>query len=501
MKILSNAQIRDLDEFTISNTPISSIDLMENAALAIFEWLTKNYGYQRTYHILCEPGNNGGDGLALGRILSNAGIKTCIYLLTDFENFSTDNIQNQERIKQNNFQFIPISCKDELEICGEDIIVDAIFGSGLSREITGELAEFIHKINNLNNTKIAIDLPSGLFSEKQNFSNNIIRAQHTIAFQIPKLAFLMPQNFPFVGEWHCVEIGLNENYIQHLPSNLYMITEQMIQNIYQTRKKFEHKGNYGHAIVLAGSKGKIGAAVLATKAAMRSGCGLVTAYVPKCGYEIMQISVPESMCDVDENSDYITKIPDLQKFDAIGIGPGIGTNQCTISAIESMLGQNIENKKMVIDADGLNILAQNKILLSKLPKFSIITPHPKEFERLVGKWQNDYQKLEIQRKLSQQNQLIIVLKGAHTCITFPDGEVYINTTGNPGMATGGSGDVLSGIITGLLAQNYSPSNAAILGVYLHGLAGDFAAQELGQEAIIASDLITYLSKSFLAIST
>ena len=501
MKILSNAQIRDLDEFTISNTPISSIDLMENAALAIFEWLTKNYGYQRTYHILCGPGNNGGDGLALGRILSNAGIKTCIYLLTDFENFSTDNIQNQERLKQNNFQFIPISCKDELEICGEDIIVDAIFGSGLSREITGELAEFIHKINNLNNTKIAIDLPSGLFSEKQNFSNNIIRAQHTITFQIPKLAFLMPQNFPFVGEWHCVEIGLNENYIQHLPSNLYMITEQMIQKIYQTRKKFGHKGNYGHAIVLAGSKGKIGAAVLATKAAMRSGCGLVTAYVPKCGYEIMQISVPESMCDVDENSDYITKIPDLQKFDAIGIGPGIGTNQCTFSAIESMLGQNMENKKMVIDADGLNILAQNKILLSKLPKFSIITPHPKEFERLVGKWKNDYQKLEMQRKLSQQNQLIIVLKGAHTCITFPDGEVYINTTGNPGMATGGSGDVLSGIITGLLAQNYSPSNAAILGVYLHGLAGDFAAQKLGQEAIIASDLITYLGKSFLAIST
>jgi NAD(P)H-hydrate epimerase len=272
------------------------------------------------------------------------------------------------------------------------------------------------------------------------------------------------------------------------------MTKRDIKPMMHKRRKYDHKGTFGHALLIAGSYGKMGAAILTAKACLRSGVGLVHAHIPKAGYEIMQTAVPEAMLSMDRYDHYFSALPELDMYHAVGAGPGLGMEKQSQMALKLLIQECQQN--MVFDADALNILAENKTWLPFLPQGTILTPHPKEFQRLAGHWKDDFEKLDILRNFCSKYHVYLVLKGAHTATCFPDGKIYFNSTGNPGMATAGSGDVLTGMITGLLAQGYTPGQAAVIGVFIHGLAGDLAMKEKGMESLIAGDIIEHLGRAF-----
>ena len=500
-KIFSVEQIRKADQFTIEQEPVSSINLMERAANECFLWLKKKANKDQEFVIFAGPGNNGGDGLAIARMLSEEGFKTKLFILSISNRFSDDFLVNKSRLVE--------QAKVELEEWNEfpsdfpdlsenAIIIDAIFGSGLSKPIEGWMAKLITKINEFSNIKVAIDIPSGLFADQISESRNpIFLADYTLSFQFPKFSFLFPENERFVGNWEILDIGLSNEYITHTVTSNYYLTHSFISSLWKPRAKFSHKGSFGHALIIAGDDSKMGAAVLCSKAAIKSGAGLVSLHHPKNAKGILPVAIPEVMSSMDENEECFGNVPDLTRFNSLAVGPGLGTRKQTARALKLLI-QDWKNP-MVIDADAINILAENKTWLYFLPPHSILTPHVKELDRLFGKSTNSFQRLEKTKIFAQKHQLFIIIKGAHTAIVSPNGNVYFNSTGNPGMASGGSGDVLSGILAGLLAQNYSPLNASLIAVYLHGLAGDFALEELGFESLIAGDIIHYLPKAFKSI--
>ncbi len=485
MKIFSTSQIRAWDEYTITHEPISSLALMERASTAFVKWFCARFDNRQPIKIFCGMGNNGGDGLAIARILHQKNYQVEVFILKHSPQGSSDFEANLTRLSSflnprwladsNDFPFLQPA----------DIIIDALLGSGLSRAASGTLADCIQHINQSTATIISVDIASGLFADFPNAPDNVIvKPAFTVSFQCPKLAFLLPQNADYVGDWQVVEIGLHPAYKASTPYFYTHVCPTMVN----PRKKYAHKGSFGHALLIAGSYGKIGAAVLAAKACLRAGVGLLTVQLPRCGYDILQTSLPEAMVSPDWHWMINTTVPDLKPYSAIGVGPGLGKDSFTLIMLKELL-KSVESP-MVIDADALNLISENPELLNLIPQNSILTPHPKEFQRLLGKtWENDFQKMEELRHFSQKHNVIVCLKGAHTAIALPDGSVHFNSTGNPGMATGGSGDVLTGIITALLAQGISPIESAIFGVYQHGLAGDRAAQKCTQPALIASDII------------
>lgn len=500
MKILTAKQTRKLDKYTIENEPIASIDLMERASKVFRDWFCKQFPKQDflSIYIFCGLGNNGGDGLAIARLLREQGYKVRISICRFSETGSEDFQKNLERL--DNLPEIPVTNiqqDDPLpDLKAADVIIDAIFGSGLNRPVEGYWAELFKHFNQSDPPIAAVDIPSGLFADQPTGSTTI-QTDYTLTFELPKLAFLFPENQEALGDWTYRSIGLSKKFQAQIDSNNFYLDPQLIKSLLRKRRKFDHKGNYGHALLIAGSYGKVGAATLSAGAALRSGLGLLTIHAPRCAYEILQISVPEAMVSIDRHRHCISEWPALDSYQAIGLGPGIGQEQATQQAVLQL----VENVKvpLVVDADGLNILAKHQQYLAKLPANSILTPHPKEFERLFGPSDNSFERNQLQRKMAQKYGVVIVLKGAHTCIALPNGDCYFNSTGNPGMATGGSGDVLTGIITGLTVQQYPAKSAAILGVYLHGLAGDLALENLGYHALVAGDLINYLGKAFMAV--
>lgn len=491
MKIFNVAQIREMDACTIASEPISSIDLMERASQAFVRWFCNLYVNTRPIAVFCGQGNNGGDGLAIARILSACGYDVSAYIIEYSTQASADFQANLTRLNQH-LSPSHIHSKDDVpQIAKSVVCIDALLGSGLSRPVDGLLADVINRINALPNRVVSVDIASGLYTDRPNSdSDTIIEPDYTITFQLPKLAFMLPQNAQYVGEWHVIDIGLSQDYISNTPTPFYYTDKRSAEKRIRPRQKFSHKGTYGHAVIIAGSFGKMGAAVLSGRACLRSGAGLLTMHVPACGYEITQISVPEAMATVDDADRQITRLPDLASATAVGVGPGLGQAPETVKVLEKLL--NEVKVPLVIDADALNILSGNRHLLDKLPEGTILTPHPKEFQRLAGQSANEYERLEDGRAFASKYKVIICLKGANTAVILPNGEVHFNSTGNPGMATGGTGDVLTGIITSLLAQKYAPADAAILGVYQHGLAGDRAAEARGQTALIASDVVEHL---------
>ena len=490
MKILNGQQIRTLDAYTIEHEPIDSIDLMERAALSFVRCFCDRFVNTRPVSIFCGKGNNGGDGLAIARILSERSFSVTVYLVEYTNDATTDFKQNLSRLLRHLTPISIASPSDVPEINESTVCIDALLGSGLSRPVTGLLADVIKALNAAPNKVISVDIASGLYTDKANEDPDvIIEPDCTISFQIPKLAFMMPGNAKFTGDWHVVDIGLSEKFLSQVETP-YFYSDKVVKKLIKPRGKFSHKGTFGHALIIAGSYGKMGAAVLSARACLRSGVGLLSLHIPECGYEIAQISVPEAMVTTDEHKKFITELPSLTAFSAVGIGPGIGKEPLTAHVLEDLLGA--VKVPLVIDADALNLISENPHLLQKLPENTILTPHPKEFERLAGKSKNEYERLELAIAFAKKNTVIICLKGANTAIVLPNGDVHFNSTGNPGMATAGTGDVLTGIITSLLAQGYDPKDAAILGVYEHGLAGDRAAELTGQSALIASDLVNCL---------
>lgn len=501
MKILKSSQIREVDSYTIQNEPIKSIDLMERAAMTITNWIVKNISFENTIKIFVGPGNNGGDGLAIARQLSEKKYRVDVFLLKISNKLSADCQVNLERLKDcKESKIREISQVSEFpNLEKNDLIVDGLFGSGLTRELEGLPKDLVQYINQSKCKIIAIDIPSGLFGEDNDKNNieQIIKADYTLSFQMPKLAFMFPNNYKNVGNWVVLPIGLNQEFINKQKSDFYLIDEDFIKDSIITRSKFSHKGTYGHVLLVSGSYGKMGAAILGANASLRSGSGLVTVHIPKIAYQIMQTALPEAMISIDWSDIIISNVPNVENYHAIGVGPGIGTKNNTKKALDDLF----ENTKcpMVIDADALNIISADKELLEKIPKNSILTPHPKEFERLVGKSSGNYERMQMQIDFAKKYHVYMVLKGAHTSIACPDGEIYFNNTGNPGMATAGSGDVLTGMILSLLGQAYEPKLAALIAVYLHGLAADIAVQNIGKEALIASDIIHNIGNAFLKL--
>ena len=497
MKIFSSAQIKKWDAFTIENEPISSIDLMDRAATACYNWLIgKNFGTMH-FRIFCGKGNNGGDGLAIARLLIKNNCKVTVHIL-EFGKPGTDDFQtNLERLHTFTTDIHFIQSADFFPVLNDnDIIIDAIFGNGLNKPLQQIAAALVNHINQYKAAIIAIDLPTGLFADKSSTGNSIIKANHSLSFQNYKLAFLLPENEDYCGEVHLLNIGLHKDFENNEPANFILIDKALIKTIYKPRSKFAHKGTYGHAALLCGSVGMMGAAVLSSLACLRSGVGKITSYIPKCGYHILQPTVPEAMSFI-AGEDYILSANGIEKFSAVGIGPGMG-NHLSHKKLLTDIFEKI-NTPMVIDADALNVMAENKELLNNIPSQSILTPHPKEFEKLFGKSANNFERLELAKQKSKAHDVFIILKGHYSFISTPDGQGFFNSTGNAGMATAGSGDVLSGILTGLLAQGYSPTDTCLLGVYLHGLAGDFAANKHSEEAMIAGDIVSSLGKAFKQI--
>jgi hydroxyethylthiazole kinase-like uncharacterized protein yjeF len=491
MKILNVSQIRELDAFTIENEPISSLNLMERASQAFVGWFTNQFDAEKPVSVFCGKGNNGGDGLAISRILHGQGYSVQLFIIEYTADASADFRQNLELLPAD----LPVITIDDDRLLpapdNNHLVIDALLGSGLSRPVTGLLQQVIQKINASSATIVSVDIASGLYVDKSNEKTDVIvQPDHTVTFQLPKLAFMMPQNAVFTGEWHVVDIGLAGQYIEQAPTPYYFTDRDAGEALIKVREKFSHKGTFGHALLLAGSYGKMGAAVLSARACLHAGAGLLTIHIPECGYEIMQISLPEAMVSVDRNQRVITSFPELDSFSAIGIGTGIGQEPLTVRTLDELL-DTIE-VPLVLDADALNILSKHPDLLEKLPAQTILSPHPKEFQRLAGDAANEFDRLELARSFAQKYKVIICLKGAFTAVVLTNGEVHFNSTGNAGMATGGSGDVLTGILTSLLAQKYTPENAAVLGVYQHGLAGDRAAEKKTKTAMIASDIIENL---------
>lgn len=475
---------------------------MERAAGKCADWLKEKPWQHKPFLIFCGKGNNGGDGLAIGRMLLKAGYNVSFYILEfgkpGSHNFQT-NLQRLHTLPLLNLHYLQTE-EAFPKIQADALIVDALFGSGLNKPLEGLATNLVEHINCSSATVVSIDLPSGLFMEESSLRRAVIKANYTLTFQCYKLALLVQENAPFIGEVQVLDIALHPLFLEQTEISLQLLNEKGIRTIYRPRNRFSHKGTFGHALLVGGSYGKIGAMVLATKACLHSGAGLTTSLVPRCGYAILQSTAPEAMALADEEQDYLTSLPaEIDRFSAIGLGPGMGTKPETQKLLSFIVRRY--QKAVVLDADALNCLAKNTELLAQLPSHSILTPHPKEFDRLFGDHGSDFDRIKTAKEKAAKYNVIIILKGHHSFIATPSGNHFFNSTGNAGMAKGGSGDVLTGILTSFLAQGYLPLEAAQLGVYLHGWAGDFAAEKYSMEAMLPGDLITCLSAVFLALGS
>lgn len=500
MKIFTSAQIHELDRYTIEHEPIKSVDLMERAAKAITRAVAEEWTTHTPVVVFAGPGNNGGDALAVARLLTNEGYKVRTYLFNITNHLSDDCVTNRQRLLDGRHakDFTEITAKfDPPELTADTLVIDGLFGSGLNKPLAGGFASLVKYINQSPAKVVSIDVPSGLMSEDNTYNvrANIIHATLTLTLHEKKLAFLFGDAQQFIGRLKVLDIRLSQEYIQKTEAQYYVLEESDVRSRLLHRDDFAHKGNMGNALIVAGSYGMSGAAILATRACLRSGVGKVTVHTPKKNYGVMQISVPEAVLHMDHEETAFTEAVDTDGFDALGIGPGLGCQETTAIAMIAQIRR--AQCPIVADADALNILASHRAWMQQLPKGIIMTPHPKELDRLTGSPANaDFERLHRTRELAQSLQAYVILKGHNSALCLPDGQVVFNPTGNSGMATAGSGDVLTGIITALLARGYHQQNACIVGMYLHGLAGDIAVKTLGKESLTASDIIDYLPQAF-----
>ena len=502
MKIFTNTQIHELDQYTIEHEPISSVDLMERAAKAITRTISEQWSNSTPVVVFAGPGNNGGDALAVARMLAESNYHVAVYLFNISSHLSADCATNRQRLRDCKQIKAFIEVTQEFEppqLEADTLVVDGLFGSGLNKPLAGGFASLVKYINASPSQVVSIDLPSGLMSEDNTYNvrSNIIRADLTLTLQQPKLAFFFPENQAYIGRLRVLDIRLSEEGIQKIDAQYNIIEENEIRPLLMERDRFAHKGNMGNALLIAGSYGMGGAAVLATKACLRAGAGKVTVHSPKRNNMILQISVPEAVVHLDQEETIFSEAIDTEDYQALGIGPGLGQSETTAIALIAQLRRT--QCPAVVDADALNMLANHRAWLMQLPKGLIFTPHPKEFDRLEGHSADSYERLTKARELAERLQGYVILKGHHSALCCPDGHVTFNSTGNAGMATAGSGDVLTGIITALLARGYQQKEACLIGMYLHGLAGDIATRQLGMESLIASDIIQYLPQAFLKI--
>ena len=496
MKILSAEQIRAIDAQTISCENISSAALMYRASAAFFRhFLSRHGAYRLKVNVICGIGNNGGDGITTAQMLHRSGFGVKVFIVEFSSNYTADFRHYYQVAKEENIDIIRITENDPVpDLTDCDIIIDAIFGTGLNRVPQGLSRKVIESVNRSGKQIVSIDVPSGLMTNRK--TEIAVHATETVTLQIPKLALFLPENETFTGELSIVHFGLSEKAIAEADTACYFLTQETIKENLMPLRKYAHKGTQGHSLIIGGSKGKIGSVCLASRAALKTGCGLVTAYVPQCGTVPLQTAFPEAMVIEDTQTDHINKITFGIQPDAVGIGPGMGTKQATADAFHRFLQQN--KQPLVIDADGLNILSKNKAWLSLLTPQTILTPHPKELSRLIGSWNDDFDKIEKTKNFARRYDAVVVIKGAHSLIVTPD-QLFVNSTGTAALATAGTGDVLTGIITGLLAQGYTPLHAALTGVYMHGATADITADNIHPKSFTASDIIENIGNVYFRL--
>lgn len=494
MQILDAATIRLWDEYTIQHEPITSADLMERAARTCTDWILEHGYAQRKFTVFCGKGNNGGDGLAIARLLSLTHHEVQVRIL-EFGNRGTDDFQlNLTRLHQTPVDISFISSVESIhDIEPGRVIIDALFGSGLNKPVTGLSAAIVERMNKSGNEIISIDIPSGMYVDRDSDGSVIVKATHTLSFQCLKRSFMVAGHSSFTGDIHVLDIGLDPAFLSLHPVTDRLLDQEFIKSIFKHRSVFAHKGDSGHGALIAGSEGMIGAAVLAAQACLRSGIGKLTCIVPSIGYAIMQGAVPEAMC-YTAGEKVVKNLPDLPVFSSIGIGPGLSVSLPVASMMRTAL--TLFKKPVVIDADGLNNIAANPDLTGMIPAGSILTPHPKEFDRMFGNCDNEMERMEKARRKANEIGVVIVLKGRYSFIAVPGGQCYFNNAGNPGMAKGGSGDVLTGILLALLCQGYRAADAACLGTWLAGRAADIAVTGTAYESLLPTDTIQHLGKAF-----
>lgn len=499
MKIYSPKQIYQADKATIEKEGIPSYNLMERAGGYVYEWMHKRLqGQPVPIKVFCGIGNNGGDGLVIARLLLKNGYNVDTYIVNCSDKRSPDFLKAYDALKSESKKWPElISGVENFPVIGaQDIVVDAIFGIGLNRCPDDWVKALFVKINESKAYTLSIDLPSGMYGDQGLKKDDVVvHSTFVLSFMSPKLTFFLPETGKYINMWDTIDIGLDPEFLTTTKTDVELISKPEIQKLYRGRSQFTHKGMFGHSLIIGGSFGKMGAVMLAAKAAMRAGSGLVTAYVPQIGVPIIQTAIPEVMVETDNfNGNVFEEIDFQTEANAIAIGPGMGTDEKTVAAMEAFLKS--QKSPIVIDADAINIIAKRPRLIKQVPALSILTPHPGELERLIGKWEDDFDKLEKAAKYAKNHNIIITLKGAHT-ITIYDMKLYINTTGNPGLSTAGTGDVLTGVITGHLAQGYPPMEASIMGVYLHGLAADIAVSQYGIEGLMAGDVTEFLGRAVM----
>ena len=499
MKIFTSAQIHELDQYTIEHEPISSLDLMERAAHALTQAIVTAWPDTMPVIVFAGPGNNGGDALAVARLLAEKSYQVTVYLFNISGQLSAECAANKKRAEDSRRIQKFIEVREEFDpprLEENMLVVDGLFGSGLNKPLAGGFASLVKYINASPAKVVSIDVPSGLMTEDNTYNvrANIIKAHQTLTLGQPKLSFLFAENQQFIGKLQTLDIRISREGIEKTEAQYTVLEESDVRSRLLTRSPFAHKGQMGNALLVAGSYCMAGAAVLAAKACLRSGVGKVTVNSPKRNIGILQASVPEAIVQHVSEETIFTETVDTEDFDAMGIGPGLGQSEQTAIALIAQLRRT--QCPIVADADALNILANHRAWLQQLPKGIIMTPHPKELDRLEGHSADSYERLTKACNLAEKLQGVVLVKGRYTAICLPDGHVLFNPTGNAGMATAGSGDVLTGILTGLLARGYKPVDACIVGTWLHGTAGDLAAQELGEECLIASDIIQYLPRAF-----
>ena len=498
MKIFTSKQLKELDAYTIKHEPIDSYDLMERAAKAMTNEVLQRFGTDRRVVVFAGSGNNGGDALAMARLLAGHDVKTEVYLFNIGSRISPECEKNAKRLAGiKKVKFTEITAQFEpVALSKDDIIIDGLFGTGLNKPLNGGFAGLVRYINSQPAYVISIDVPSGLMCEDNSFNvlQNIVRADMTLTVELPKLAFYFADMASYVGRVVTVPINLSKEYIEDTATPFSTTGREDVRGLLKKRDAFAHKGTFGHALLVAGCYGMAGASILAGRACMRSGVGKLTIHVPSCNKDILQISVPEAVLSIDCGTRFFSNAENTVPYNAVAIGPGLGNFRDTDNAFI----EQVKNcgAPLVIDADGLNILSEHKSWIAQLPRKTILTPHPGEFLRLTDCENDCYKMLMKAREMAMQHQLYVILKGHYTFVNTPEGHTYINTSGNPGMATAGSGDVLTGIILSLLAQGYTQEEACRFGVYLHGMAGDEAALACGQESMLASDIIACLPGAF-----
>jgi NAD(P)H-hydrate epimerase len=505
MKVATAEQMQELDRKAIEAYRIPGIVLMENAGRGATEVISNTFPdlQKMKIAIVAGKGNNGGDGFVIARYLLNRRISVKVYLLADSKGLRGDAETNFQIFQRMKGEVISVpSSKDYQKVKKElekfDLLIDAIFGTGLDAEVRGYYREVIDHLNTLQKPIVAIDIPSGLDANTGKPFGTAVRASLTITFGLPKIGHVISPGLDYVGKLKLVDIGLPKKLVEEERIQTYLLENDEIRGWLSTpRRPDTHKGDYGHLLVIAGSVGKTGAAAMTCETALRIGAGLVTLAIPKSLNAIMEVKLTEVMTEPLPETpkqtlslrafSSILRLCENKK--AVIIGPGIGTFKETQSLILKLI--KTLNLPIILDADGLTALATQPKTLPTTNRSLILTPHPGEMAKLIRSTPKDVQedRISISRNFAQSHHVHLVLKGHRSLIATPKGEVFINPTGNPGMASGGTGDVLTGMIGGLICQGFDILQSLQMAVYLHGLAGDEMAQELGEKSLIARDII------------